>query len=74
MCMWVCVKLLIKIKKDNLGNEKKQTNKQTKTQEFKSLFEWELDLKKFEYTMVPFYKSYNPYTAVLKPYDNYVAM
>ena len=39
-------------------------NKQTKKkpQEFKSLFEWELDLKKFEYTMVLFYKSYNPYT------------
>ena len=37
----------------------KQTNKQKKTQEFKSLF----GFKKFEYTMVLFYKSYNPYTA-----------
>ena len=54
-------KTLNKNKKKIILEMKK--NKQTKTQEFKSLFEWELDLKKFEYTMVPFYKSYNPYTA-----------
>ena len=53
----------------------KQTNKQTKTQEFKSLFEWELDLKSsnilwFYFTNHIIHTRLN----VLKPYDNYVAM
>ena len=38
----------------------KQTNKQKKKPRNLKVF---LDLKKFEYTMVLFYKSYNPYTA-----------
>ena len=41
-----------------------KSNKQ-KNQEFKTycLFARELDLQKFEYTMVLFYKSYKPYMA-----------
>ena len=40
----------------------KQTNKQTNKKKPRNLKVF-LDLKKFEYTMVLFYKSYNPYTA-----------
>ena len=47
-------KIILEMKKN------KQTNKQKKKPRNLKVF---LDLKKFEYTMVLFYKSYNPYTA-----------